>query len=200
MDTLIPTRTPAPVDAWASAHPAEFSWMEQAAARNNEFALSLLSFLTRKGYLSDGQLAAVTRSIAKAAERQTMAANAPAINIDAIEVAFNNAKKAGLKSPKLRLAGFRFSLAKSDSVNAGAVYVKKGEVYLGKIMGGKFVASYNCDAAMQSQVLELSRNPKEAAIVHGKQFGECAICGRELSDPESIKRGIGPICADKFGW
>lgn len=28
---------------------------------------------------------------------------------------------------------------------------------------------------------------------------ECAICGRELTDPDSIRRGIGPICAQKHG-
>lgn len=27
--------------------------------------------------------------------------------------------------------------------------------------------------------------------------GECARCGRELTDPESIARGLGPICAER---
>lgn len=27
--------------------------------------------------------------------------------------------------------------------------------------------------------------------------GECARCGRELTDPESIQRGLGPVCAEK---
>ncbi len=33
-----------------------------------------------------------------------------------------------------------------------------------------------------------------ALIHYGLETGECAICGRELTDAESIKRGIGPIC------
>jgi hypothetical protein len=32
----------------------------------------------------------------------------------------------------------------------------------------------------------------------GKAFGVCGECGRTLTNPESIKRGIGPICAGKF--
>lgn len=28
----------------------------------------------------------------------------------------------------------------------------------------------------------------------------CVFCGRGLRDPESIERGVGPECADKYGW
>lgn len=33
----------------------------------------------------------------------------------------------------------------------------------------------------------------------GKLWGFCCICGRMLTNPESIENGIGPICAEKFG-
>lgn len=36
------------------------------------------------------------------------------------------------------------------------------------------------------------------ASAYGRRTGRCGICGRELTDPVSIERGIGPICADKF--
>ena len=29
-----------------------------------------------------------------------------------------------------------------------------------------------------------------------KHSGSCGRCGRELTDPESIKRGLGPTCAE----
>lgn len=32
----------------------------------------------------------------------------------------------------------------------------------------------------------------------GKTSGTCIICGRRLDDPESVDRGIGPICAAKY--
>lgn len=33
----------------------------------------------------------------------------------------------------------------------------------------------------------------------GKTFDHCVMCGRRLDDPVSVDRGIGPICADKYG-
>lgn len=42
--------------------------------------------------------------------------------------------------------------------------------------------------------------PREAAIRYGKEIGKCAICHRTLTNPDSIERGIGPICADRYGW
>ncbi len=32
----------------------------------------------------------------------------------------------------------------------------------------------------------------------GDETGVCAICGKELTDPESVERGIGPVCAGKL--
>lgn len=33
----------------------------------------------------------------------------------------------------------------------------------------------------------------------GLRTGMCAICGRTLTDPESVQKGIGPICEGKYG-
>lgn len=30
--------------------------------------------------------------------------------------------------------------------------------------------------------------------------GKCGCCGRTLTTPESLDRGIGPECAKRFGW
>lgn len=38
----------------------------------------------------------------------------------------------------------------------------------------------------------------EEAKQFGKQFGVCCQCGALLTDPVSVARGIGPICAEKF--
>lgn len=36
-----------------------------------------------------------------------------------------------------------------------------------------------------------------------KQFGDlyshCCLCGRELTVPDSVQKGIGPVCAEKIG-
>lgn len=39
----------------------------------------------------------------------------------------------------------------------------------------------------------------EVAASLGRQHGVCMICGRTLTDPESVARGIGPICAGRLG-
>jgi len=38
----------------------------------------------------------------------------------------------------------------------------------------------------------------EQAKAYGIQFGVCAICGRTLTDEQSIEQGIGPVCITKF--
>lgn len=54
--------------------------------------------------------------------------------------------------------------------------------------------------AQAQQIIDFT-NP--AAVVEylrlkGKQSGICEACGRELTDPVSIARGIGPVCEGRF--
>ena len=56
------------VTAFVAANPAEWSWLSRNAASNG-FADSLLSALNRYGYLTDPQLNAVTKNVARDAER-----------------------------------------------------------------------------------------------------------------------------------
>lgn len=46
---------------------------------------------------------------------------------------------------------------------------------------------------------EFEADPLGTAQKYGKESGRCCSCGRDLTDPESIAAGIGPICATKFG-
>src|SRR5690606_21216651 len=78
--------------------------------------------------------------------------NAPAVQLDALSAAFDNAAKSraakrseNAKAPRLRIADFVISPAKSTSQNAGALYVKqRGGAYLGKVQNGRFFASREC--------------------------------------------------------
>lgn len=189
---------------WRTAYAIEAQWLEQAAARGFDFAASLSEALNKFGHLTEGQLAAVRKCIVRDDERKTEQAKrtaaAPALSVDAIETAFQAAKAAGIKWPKLRLDSFVFSPAGANSANAGAVYIKQGETYLGKVLGGKLIASRDCDTETRDRIIAAATDPQAAAIAYGKKFGKCAICARELSDPESVERGIGPICAGRFGW
>jgi hypothetical protein len=115
-------------------------------------------------------------------------------------VAFGKAKQAGIRRPKLRLDVFTFSPASADGKNAGALYVKEGETYLGKIAGGKLFASRDCSQENKDRILAVAADPEQAAVAYGKRFGQCSVCARELTNEDSINRGIGPICAERFGW
>ena len=44
------------------------------------------------------------------------------------------------------------------------------------------------------------RLTKEQAAEFGKLYGVCCVCGRRLTNEESIEAGIGPICGGKQGW
>ncbi len=113
--------------------------------------------------------------------------------------AFDAAKANGLKHPKMRFEGFQASLAGAQSKNAGAVYLKDGEAYLGKIAAGKFLASRDCSDAMRAAIVATMADPLAAAVAFGRRTGACSCCGRELTDKDSVARGIGPICAERFG-
>ena len=44
----------------------------------------------------------------------------------------------------------------------------------------------------------IAREPEAAAVRYSKHFTVCAVCGSPLSDPESMERGLGPVCAERF--
>jgi hypothetical protein len=127
----------------------------------------------------------------------------PSHTIDAAALvgAFDKAKSAGLKRPKMRFEHFTASLAPDTGRNPGAIYLKaksNGE-YLGMIAEGRFKPAFTCTDGAREAVMAAMADPLEQAIAYGRKTGECSCCGRTLSDPESVERGIGPICATKFG-
>jgi len=118
-----------------------------------------------------------------------------------LETIFLQASAAGFKKPMLRADGFIFKLAPVHGANPGAVYITRKEdgEYLGKLHHGKFklLKAYE----VHEQAIEhIANYPMGAAIRYGRQTGECAVCGRHLDNKESVALGIGPICAEKYGF
>jgi hypothetical protein len=205
-------------DVWATfaaAEPTIAAWIEANRARF-PFAQSMHEAVTRWGTLTDGQKAACQRSVDKAAlwaaDRQTRSVGSE-IDTTAIDAAFAvanakteerrvkaAAKGRGVKEAVLRFAGFTISAAKPTSANPGALYVKNGGTYLGKIKDGRFMKGRDCDAATESKFRCVAIDPKAAAIAYGRETGSCSVCGAELTAEDSVEAGIGPICAANFGW
>lgn len=189
------------LEAFKLAEPAVFAWFDGSSF---PFAIAMKEAVQKWGSLTERQMEACKRSVEKLAAakqaRVERVTQAPSVNVGALEEAFAKARVGAKKAPRLIIAGFKVSPAGANSANPGALYVTAGSTYLGKITGGKFLASRDCDEASTKAVLELLADPKAAAIKAGRLTGICAVCARELTDPESIAAGIGPVCAGNFGW
>lgn len=163
----------------------------------NNFAYSLLNQYHRKGDLSERQWDAAERMIQKvkqtAKHKQDMTRS---VDVSRIKELLLNAK---VKRPVFRAAALSFSLAPAHGKNAGAVYVKRGPDYQGKIVGSMFVPAGSCANDTPDNVVAVASDPRGEAVKHGKVTGQCSCCGRQLTDPVSIDMGIGPICASKWG-
>lgn len=68
--------------------------------------------------------------------------------------------------------------------------------------GGEWMVSYEY-LGLASRVLTPDTEPQRLTVEEVGSLGittcHCLMCGRRLDDPESVDRGIGPVCADKYG-
>lgn len=71
----------------------------------------------------------------------------------------------------------------ANSTHSGGVYVWKG---------------HQGNATLREAVKVLLGDPKAAAVAYGQESGTCAVCGRTLTTPESLARGMGSTCASRF--
>lgn len=192
------------LDAFAQSFPQEYQWLTGAAATGFEFASSILEAIKKYGDLTEKQFASVCSATEKARLRnEAKAAPKPMLDMSKLAAAFEAARVKGLKKPILRFEGFTASLAPSAGRNAGAIYLKDGSTYLGKIVGGQFTPSYSAaDAAKDivAKVQAVMADPVAAAVAYGRSTGQCSCCGRKLTDPVSVANGIGPICAAGYGF
>lgn len=202
-------RAPAPVTvdftdtrwvAFREVQPTIAAWIEAKAA-TFEFAASLFGAVIRKGDLTPGQYDAVERCIgrdkARAAAPAVEATNVSAARISA---AFHAATESGLRRPRITIGGFQLSLAPATGRNPGAIYVKDNGQYVGKVVGGVFYPGRDFNGERLATLQAVFADPAAAARNHGLETGECSCCGRLLTDPESVRKGIGPICEGRFGW
>lgn len=190
---------------WREQHPVETEWMTRHAARFG-FAKAMVEALAKHGYLTGGQLAAVRKCIEGEAKRahdravRKPDADVAGAGFDRMLQAFAAAKASRLKRPKFRVGGYVFSPAKENSTNAGCIYVKRSTIYIGKITSaGGFFAGRDATEHDKAEIARIGADPLAAAVLHGKQTGQCACCGRELENAESVELGIGPVCREKWG-
>jgi hypothetical protein len=124
---------------------------------------------------------------------------------EALFNAFEAAKAKGAKRLTLRFEGINVKPNRDLTALWVTSQTEKEEgnyglqpKYLGKVTRSALDSRLSDD--VKEVILSASNDPLTAAIRYGKVSGECSCCGRELTDPQSISQGIGPICARKFGW
>lgn len=94
------------------------------------------------------------------------------------------------------------------NVNGTLWFVKVDRPEAGKWAGYTFVRRQlgselnNVNKYTRNRVLKdiAAQGVRECAVRYGHELGQCAMCGRELTNEASRLAGIGPICADKNGW
>lgn len=189
----------AKADAYKAEHSELFEFMK-ANCNWNGFFFNMLEAVHQYGRLTDGQIAAAYRSMEKIQAKQAEKAKSNIkVDLTKLNEVFSNASENGLKKPKLRIAELVISMAPSHGRNAGFLYVKAQGDYAGKISPeGVFYKTSSAPEGIKEELTEFCKNPMEAAIKYGRQTGQCACCGRELTNKASIELGIGPICAEKW--
>lgn len=178
-----------------------------------DFAAKMKDAVERYGNLTDGQMGAVQkcmardRSFEERKQANIVAANERSAEVDVSKIidAIRKGKEAGLKWITLRFNGIVITEAKK---HPGVLYVlhstKKDvegrRLYLGKITGGRFLPVNACTPEDQAVVILVASDPAAAAKVFGNVTNSCCVCGRELTNKQSVEEGIGPICAGRVGW
>lgn len=177
----------------------------EAASMWSEFARSLIDQHNVGKAWSEKQIASLVRMSdkleAKDAERaEQRKADEVTVDLSAVRAMFETAYGNGYKRPVYRAEGLVISRAPSHGRNPGALYVKDAsDTYLGKIVGTVYTPSRDAkDTAAALAVI--AQDPLAAAVAYGRRTGQCACCGRTLTNHESIERGIGPICAERWGF
>ena len=164
----------------------------------NSFAQSLVEQIINKGSLSEKQMFAASAMLMKIKQnKEDKQSNIVSIDLSNVKKIFDKAHEA-IKSPKFRVDNMVLSRAPDSGVNAGAIYVKVDGEYAGKVTGGYWLPCRAPEGTLE-KLQEVAKDPLGSAVAYGKRTGNCSACGRDLTNHGSIEKGIGPICAERWG-
>lgn len=150
----------------------------------NNFTASLHDQWTRHGRLSERQVAAVMKDVAKAEARQeqpresTPAVTQPGVyeKDGIVYVVKFNKEKTALYAKQIR------ELNSTRITEAGTVV----EIEFDYVAGAVY------------RLTPDDKMPLDRAKEYTIRYGRCIVCGRDLKKAESVERGIGPVCIKSF--
>ena len=173
--------------------------------KDQVFGKSLVSGIDKYGALTVKQAAWVEALIERAAAPKPEAVQ---VEMAGVQQLFAAARQK-LRYPKIRLRAddgtpVVLALAGARSKYAGQVTLTDGGPFgdnrwFGRVDGAKFYASRSATPAVIGLLTGLSADPTNVISGYGRLTGACALCGRDLTDQDSVDRGVGPVCAKNFG-
>lgn len=91
----------------------------------------------------------------------------------------------------------------SVDIDGQTRHIKVSTPQRGRWAGYTFLTDLADETAIRGVAKEivlehLTTDPTAHLTRYGRETGTCGHCARELTDPESIARGIGPICLAKI--
>jgi hypothetical protein len=190
---------------WQQEHEAELAYIRKRAEKGNNFYAGMVEKLETYGTLRENAIEAARRDMAKDAEfyekrKAEREAARPVVPTEAIQALFDRAEVKLVKTPIFRTTEITIKQAPATGQNPGALYVKdtgSGE-YLGKIVGGKWIAKWgtrDVTAALQA----VAADPTAEAIKYAAKFKACCCCGKTLRNPVSVLAVVGPVCGPRWG-
>ena len=177
-------------------------YLPRVAARDVDFARSLLAGFARYGSFTAKQRPHVERLVA---QFHTDGDVAPVVvAAPAAKLYPNLCKVVSLDAfARFVVGNFRATLKNDGS----AIWLKWEDTLFGVVdtATGSFrkLSRGLTDSAHKMAVHALDSieaDPRAAASADGILTGRCSCCSRPLTDPQSIEIGIGPICLAKAGW
>lgn len=85
-----------------------------------------------------------------------------------------------------------------DTVYRVVAAKSTGNLYAKRLVTTEFGrAAWDYAPGAMRHLVGAARLTLEQAAEMGTRYGVCVICGATLTDPESVERGIGPVCATR---
>lgn len=198
----------------------ELEWDEAlvlcSSLKSNDFAQSLVDqFNQNRRPLSPKQISWVYKFAQdESNKRQSTTPVLPKtpVFVNNILSSMAQARSNGLKKPQVRLVGPDKLKVKivymATGTNAGGCWINiSSSDMFGYILGGQITPSGElrifsrevCDKQVLADYFTAVDGNFEIAVKdYGFIMSSCSICGIPLTDPKSIERGIGPICAGRL--
>ena len=123
----------------------------------------------------------------------------PQPDLSKIEAMFDKAS-ASLKKPRVHMLCGTEELTLTRALTGEGLHVQRNAGrYVGRLAQGRYQPVRGAPTDTIGALASFAADPLKAVVAFGQATGRCALCSRTLSDPVSVERGVGPVCAERWG-